>query len=65
MTLSYSCAEIRISFERSKYEVRETDGRQDNLISLITENNIVTERNLDVILQLSPPVGEADAIISK
>ena len=62
---SYCCTEISISFEKTSYGVRETDGRQDKLITLIKDDNVKTERDLEVVLQLAPASGIDSAIFSK
>ena len=43
----------------------ETDGRQDKLITLIKDDNIKTERDLEVVLQLAPGSGIDAATFSK
>lgn len=57
MVLNLKCflatTEIKLSFESDKYTVNETDGVQNELVSVCKEGGGLTERTLNVLVQLN------------
>ena len=54
-------ADIQLSFNNSQYEVNETTGSHEQLITIVKEDDIKTEQVLQVLVQLSPLSGDGIA----
>lgn len=57
--------DIRLTFEEPSYTISEDAGRQEDLISICKQDDALTERTLEVFVQLNPPTGSDAAINGK
>lgn len=55
--------EIRISFERERYDVQEREVELNNTIHLIKENDRISEQTLEVFVNLTQSSGPENATI--
>ena len=54
--------DIRLSFEKKSYEVPEGNTVHTELVNILKDGGTVTERTLQVLVQLNPPAGFEDAV---